>query len=162
MSRTCCVNSAARDLPLAFANEPRCCQLLHWTAHVQAFSCGYSGAPCLSALFCSVQPVTQKRAIVMGAFARCKQLSSCEYWLLLALAEVYCKFTCVSGYPMALMSKWLRCYCVSNLRKQGVQLFKDVLAHGGRCQHPTSPAQRDSFRYDTAHRPVGSANWATV
>ena len=134
---------------------------LHWTAHVKGIACGYDNIPCLSTPFVSVQPLQRKRGIVMGAFARCKLLSSSMHWLVMSLANTCFKFIHEAVYPHDLISKWLKNWCVACFGKRGVQLHSDVLANVGRSGHET-PAHRDSFRTDAVICPVGRIDWRCV
>ena len=135
---------------------------LHWTAHTKGLTCGYDDKPNLSAPFLSAQPVQQKHAIVVGAFSRCKQLSSCTHWTTVSLADVCYKFTCDAGYPDKLISKWLKDWCLTVYGKQGLQLRKDVLARMGNREKHESSIHRDSSLSDAVLCPVGTIDWRCI
>ena len=139
---------------------------LHWTTHTKGLTCEYDDKPNLSAPFLSAQPVQQKHAIVVGAFSRCKQLSSCTHWTMVSLADVCYKFTCDAGYPDKLISKWLKDWCLTVYGKQGLQLHKDVLARMGTSKNMKAPfTEIHSCQMPCCAQlepPIGDASSATV
>ena len=135
---------------------------LHWTAHTKGLTCGYDNKPSLCAPFVSAQPVQQKHAIVSGAFARCKQLSSSLHWTMVSLADACYKFTHEGGYPDSLISKWLKEWCTAVFGKRGLQLHQDVLARVGKSEQHASPIHRDSFLSDVVFCAVGTTDWRCV
>ena len=135
---------------------------LHWVAHTKGLTCGYDSPTNLCAPFMSAQPLQQKHAIVLGAFSRCRQLSSSWHWIMVSLADVTFKFTHEAGYPMSLVSKWLKNWCLTVFGKRGLQLHKDVVARAGQSEQHTTPLHRDSFLSDVVFCPAGATGWRCV